>query len=156
MRQYDPSSKYFHYSQEDAKELNAPEWMLQTLTMNPSYTSWGPYEDYMCGGGTGWSSPLFYESWSMFDFGLDDLNEVVNFYFEIEKPDVVAVLNLVLWIIHPRKGASRGVEVKNIQQSDLPNIIKYLKEARDRNHNRFSKLDKQPEAGSVVLGGTKF
>jgi hypothetical protein len=153
MRQYNPGSEYFEREQAEAKELNAPDWMLQVLTMNPNYTSWGPHENYMSGDGAGWSSPVFYDSWSMFDFGLDDLNELVNFYFEVEKPKNVAVLNLVLWYIHPRKGASRGVEVKNIQQSDLPNIIKHLKEARDRNFNRFSKLDKQPEPGSAVLGG---
>lgn len=151
MRQYNPGSKYFEYEQKEAKELSAPDWMLQVLTMNPDYTSWGPYEDYMSSDNIHWSSPIFYNSWSVFDFGLDDLNEVVNFYFEVEKPENVAVLNLVLWCIHPRKGASRGIEIKNIQQSDLPNIIEYLKEARDRNCNRFSKLDKQPEP--VVLGG---
>lgn len=47
---------------------------------------------------------------------------------------------LQLWYLHPRKGASRGVYIENINQEDVPSVIKYLKEARDRNNERFSKL----------------
>jgi hypothetical protein len=51
-----------------------------------------------------------------------------------------ATVSLVLWILHPRKGASRGIEVNNITQQDLPSVFEYLKEAAQRNANRFSKL----------------
>jgi len=47
---------------------------------------------------------------------------------------------LQLWYLHPRKGCSRGVYIENIDQEDVPNIIQYLKEARNRNNERFSKL----------------
>ena len=49
-------------------------------------------------------------------------------------------LNLTLWVIHPRKGASRGVEFVDIQESQLPEIYAYLNEAASRNATRFTKL----------------
>ena len=51
-----------------------------------------------------------------------------------------AKIALQLWFLHPRKGCSRGVYVKNIEESDVPNVIEYLKEAAKRNAERFSKL----------------
>jgi len=74
-----------HFYKDDAKDLKADKWMLDLLKLNPAYTSWGPYEDYMSGPKDGWSSPQFRDGWKACDFGLDDLNEVVNFYFEIER-----------------------------------------------------------------------
>jgi hypothetical protein len=47
---------------------------------------------------------------------------------------------LQLWYLHPRKGCSRGVYIENINQKDVPSVIQHLKEARDRNNERFSKL----------------
>ncbi len=52
-----------------------------------------------------------------------------------------AHLNLILWVLHPRKGCSRGVEITHINREDIPEIIKYLKEAAKRNKHRFSKLN---------------
>ncbi len=52
-----------------------------------------------------------------------------------------AHVNLVLWMIHPRKGCSRGVEIKNIQEEDLASVFSYLKEGAKRNAERFSKID---------------
>lgn len=51
-----------------------------------------------------------------------------------------ATVNLILWMLHPRKGASRGVEVKNIKQEDLPEVFAYLREAAQRNAKRFSSI----------------
>lgn len=87
MRRFDATDE------DDVKEaarLNAEPWMLELLAMNPSYVSWGPYEDYMAKGegkpGDGWDARVISPSWKEFGpFGLDDLNEVVNFYFEIER-----------------------------------------------------------------------
>jgi len=56
-----------------------------------------------------------------------------------------AHLNLILWVIHPRKGASRGVEVKNIKKTDMPKVFKYLREARQRNHDRFFGISEEYE-----------
>lgn len=50
-----------------------------------------------------------------------------------------AVLTLVLWILHPRKGCSRGWEIKDIQKKDTQAILTFLREAADRNFQRFQK-----------------
>lgn len=49
-------------------------------------------------------------------------------------------LGLQMWFIHPRKGCSRGVFLKNIEKEEFNEVIKYLKKANERNNNRFSKL----------------
>jgi hypothetical protein len=49
-------------------------------------------------------------------------------------------LALQMWMLHPRKGAARGVILRNINQEEIPKVMEYLKEARDRNAERFSKL----------------
>lgn len=265
------------WDKKDLEKLNAEEWMLDLLKLNPSYVFWGPYEDYMCDEKGGWAAPLFNEGWDE-HIELDELNEIVNFYFEVERDshecphckgnnlnkethriyedfydfartgrrwvdkitqdEVVALVkagrlgdfmdksyrydektdtwsyydrslgekvtcgepeypsarevndaqnkkgkgflghdainhwtltetrarrlgvwgdcehcvegriydedvahvNLITWLLHPRKGCSRGVEYKRIKQEDLPSIFKYLKEANDRNMARFSKV----------------
>jgi hypothetical protein len=244
MRKFDKNDKY---DVKDLEKLNAEKWQIDCLKLNPEYVWWGNYEDYMTDDSSQWASPVEIESvddlWE-----LDDLNEVVNFYFEIirenhecpickgtglnaetreldrswydfeetgkrwcdkinqkeidtlwdagrlhcdfkHKPtaDEVnklqkerhihcainrwicvetrakslgvygycnnngcvegyiydsdkATLRLQMWVIHPRKGASRGVILKNIKKEDLPKVIKYLKDARKRNYDRFGKL----------------
>lgn len=79
MRNY-PTDKW---DRAEAKRLTPERWMLTALKMNPSYCSWGPHEDYMCGDGAGWNARVITENWSKLQFGLDDLNECVNFYFSI-------------------------------------------------------------------------
>lgn len=234
---------------EDLERLNAEPWQVDALSYNPDYTSWGNYEDYMGDHNPGWSSPVERDTWKEMDFNLNDLNEVVNFYFEIVRDSVVcphcdgegynlptlkisrdfydfantgnrwcdritqdevdaliakgrlyqfkgnepvtaervnaaerqssgvhdainrwilietrarrlgvwgqcphceghghiftapaAHLALQLWVLHPRKGAARGVYVKTIEQADLPAVIAYLRRAADRNASRFGRL----------------
>lgn len=70
----------------DAEQLRAEPWMLDQLKLNPDYVSWGPHEDYMWKEGDGWDSRSVLDTWA--DFGpwtLNDLNEVVNFYFGIDR-----------------------------------------------------------------------
>jgi hypothetical protein len=270
MRNWNPKDKSFHkYEVEDAERMGVKPWQIELLLLNPDYTSWGPHEDYMCGKESGWDSNQFFASWADFcgSFGkLDDLNELVNFYFAVEReseecktcggngyhPKAQHVVNsfyshmnpqgecwndkitqdevqalvdagrlmdythewtkgkgwvkkdpavvptaeeinsaqnmrgaglrihdainqsilidarlkrmglpktcptcdghgyvytapephveLVLWMIHPRKGAARGIEIKNIQQADLQDVFDFLRAARDRNHFRFSRI----------------
>src|SRR5579859_3305397 len=72
---------------EELERLEAPEWMIEQLKFNPSYTSWGPYEDYMSKQGDGFDCACMFESWASFGpWTLDAYNEVVNFYFEIGRP----------------------------------------------------------------------
>ena len=153
------------YDQKELKELNALPWQFALLGYNPDYTCWGPHEDYMINNSQ-WASPIFYNNWLTHEMVLDELNEVFNFYFEIDRKqknctvcDVLsrahcsncngkghvytadeARVSLVYWLVHPRKGCTRGVEVKNIQETDLPEVFAFLHEAKDRVANLFSKL----------------
>jgi hypothetical protein len=93
---------------EEAKELNAETWQLDLLKLNPSYVYWGPHEDYMCRpgeneepdpdedldspaarlfapkrSGHGWETRMLYKTWKEHNVTLDELNEVVNFYFSV-------------------------------------------------------------------------
>jgi len=295
------------YEEKEVRKMKAEIWMIEALKMNPSYTCWGPYEDYMSTmsadeakeynekaiaergvdpqrKGGGWDSRFIVDSWKDFNWELDEYNEVVNFYFEVgranrecedcensgynpktkiladnyykhssytndlaekgwgnnitedeveflvkggrlselldgwwsfdekgnvwkkmvtendkkewvvqDNPPVMptaekvnnwnrsgighdainrmilvearakrlgvwghceacegegyvytepkAKLGLVLWMLHPRKGCSRGVHIKYIKKSELKKAVEYLKEARERNADRFSKLE---------------
>jgi len=234
------------YDNDEVKNLNAEQWQIDLLKLNPEYVYWGPHEDYMYATGTGWNSRIISNTWK--DFGpweLNELNECVNFYFSVEREskecseccgngyhkDAQEVVNtfyshmndygihwndkitqdeldaliengrikqgvtveevndqnkpgskcmghdglnriilidarlkrlgiekncsvcdgngyiyvapkahvtLTLWMLHPRKGCSRGVEVSNVDQSDLPAIFDWLNEAAKRNAHRFS------------------
>lgn len=244
MRYFDKTNKY---DLQEAKEMEVPSWMLDCLQMNPSYCSWGPYEDCMTSG-VGWNEALFFETFDEM-FELDDLNEVVNFYFSVERnaedcpvclgtgknkevaelqrswydferrgdmwrdklthievdalvkekrinprdfnvehitPNIVNAaerdrsihdainraicieararsqgiwedcpncngngylfteevprLSLTLWVIHPRKGASRGVLIRHIPETKVNDAIILLAEASERNSDRFSKI----------------
>lgn len=240
-----------YYDEDEAKKLNAQQWQIDLLKLNPSYLSWGPHEDYMWKEGGGWDSRIINSTWAEFGpWGLDELNEVVNFYFSVTrasdeckicggdgyhpkahgvvntfyahqnqhgehwndkitqdeldalvdagrikngetieqvnnanrpgargfgmmshdainrfiliearckrlglpvhcdcckgdgyvytKPD--AHVSLTLWVLHPRKGCSRGVEIESITQEDLPAVYAYLNEAGRRNAERFSAI----------------
>lgn len=278
------------FDADEATRLNCEPWMLNLLNLNPSYVYWGPHEDYMWVKGEGWNSPISYDDWSAFSITLNELNEVVNFYFEcgrdrencsacggsgvhrdaqwidrsfyshsspfksptpreqqshalldsfagpggyggpvdvlghgafpseetlakygaefrafcehmrevhywcelLDASDRAALsaagrrhdggllghdainrhvlvearcerygvphtcdvcdghgdaftdpaghVGLVLWLLHPRKGASRGVEIKRLNQADLPAVFSFLREAAQRNAERFAKV----------------
>jgi len=249
------------YEHAELARLNAEPWQVALLDLNPSYVHWGPHEDYMPG--KSWQEPLFYDSWrASGPFSLDDLNEVVHFYFSVERDSercaacdgsghnpatkqisddfydcagmgrrwcdaitedeatalieagrigrkwnglnwdervvpapTAAQINainargsvvlfgegahdainstilvktrakrlgvygkctacdghgeiftapaahstLTLWVLHPRKGAARGVEVK-IVRDDLSEVYAFLREAAERNAERFAKV----------------
>ena len=235
------------YDWEEVNDLGLKEndWKLNALKMNPEYCNWGNYEDYMCSSKSGWDSPVELENIKEL-WKLDELNELINFYFEIyrnnkeckecegtgynketlqiskdwydfdnkgtrwcdnitqdevealwnngrlsefkeiptaneinqkEKTNSIhdainrficikqrakrlnvygfcskcngrgynyledtAHLALQMWFIHPRKGCSRGVYLKNIEKEEFTKVIKYLKQANKRNNERFNKL----------------
>lgn len=240
----------------EIKEIKAQPWQIELLKINPDYTAWGPYEDYMSGNEGSYDAAMKNTTWQSFkNLQLDDYNECVNFYFELTRksencscgdgyhPDArhvvdsfynhkapngigwkdkitqdeyealvekgridyknyrlppeqrvlltleevnaenaarggmghdfinqcilietrlkrlgiekdcqicngkaynyiedFARVNLILWMIHPRKGASRGVEIKNIEQKNLPEVFAFLRQAAMRNAQRFSKI----------------
>lgn len=257
------------YDEQEATILRPYPWMIELVKLNPSYVFWGPHEDYMYTKDGGWNSPIMVDTWTSMGIGLDELNEVVNFYFylyrrnhtcpacdgsgmnpetneisrsfydferrgnrwvdkitadEVEAlakegrlrdfmpypchyndesqswvgwvdgekvaidPPVlpapamvnaqshrhdainrwilikqralrlgvwgkcqhcedgviydeeVGRLGLVLWLIHLRKGASRGVDIQNIEQADIEGVVAFLQEAASRNAQRFAKI----------------
>jgi hypothetical protein len=252
MRSFDPNDEY---DRRDLEKLNAEPWMVECIKLNPEYPHWGPHEDYMIKtGSAGWDSPQTCDTWSSFGpWELNDLNEVVNFYFCIRRPserckacdgsglnprtkvlhdqfynvwrhkitqeelDMLvaegrfvrkptlervnaenlpgaahlghdginqmllvkaratrlgfyglcetchgegyvytapkAHLGLVLWVLHPRKGASRGVEIERIERAELPAAISFLREAARRNAKRFSAFDRHLSLEKPASGG---
>lgn len=228
-------------------ELNAEEWMIECLKKNPDYVWWGNYEDYMCKK-DGWDGAIESDSIEEGLWNLDELNELVNYYFEVYRSNIEceecensgynkktkqisddwydfnntgrrwcdkitqdevdalwknnrlhhdfketptaeevnkwskgrgighdainhwicveqrakrlgvwgycehcegkgriytepkAKIGLQLWMLHPRKGCSRGVYIKDIKQEELSTVISHLKEAQKRNNERFAKL----------------
>lgn len=83
---------------EESKRLLPAKWMLETLKCNPSYVWWGVHEDYMAKRGrdegeddlgrvsdSGWESRVLLGTWEDFEWNIDDYNECVNFYFEINR-----------------------------------------------------------------------
>jgi len=252
------------YDQRELEDLNAESWMVELLKMNPDYLGWGIHEDYMWKKeDRGWDSPVKVDTWKEFheSWELNDLNELVNFYFHIEREsqeckacdcsgynpetkklyddfydfnrtgsrwidnitqdevealqdagrlrkwdenlrqwvrfegltaemvnesnkdnstnrvlsghdainqcilvetrakrlgvwgqckycegrgyiylEPMARLKLTLWFLHPRKGCSRGVEIQDIKENQLPEVYGYLREAAERNAERFSRI----------------
>lgn len=236
--------------------------MVALLDLNSGYVHWGPGEESMSVRDTGWSSAIVLPTWKEFAFPQDDLNEVVHFYFSVERtsvtckscdstgsnPDTKALsedfydfkergrrwcdritqdevdaliargrlgsvynrdsktwgppnpiptveevnaangsggrsfdyrhdainrwilietrakrlgvwgdcseceghgylftapaahVELTLWVLHPRKGCSRGVRIENIERNELPAIYTYLRAAAERNAQRFAKI----------------
>jgi hypothetical protein len=144
MRQYPSNEKD---DQQNLAMLNAETWQIELLKLNPSYLWWGCYEDYMSDDNKGWSSRTIMENWDECkNWDLDELNELVNFYFEVyrksEPCEDKAKVALQLWYINPRKGCSRGAYIKEIKEDEIPQVIDYLNNARERNEHRFSGLDK--------------
>lgn len=141
---------YYHQGR-DFLSRSENQWMTDCLTLNPTYTGWGNGCEYMWSEGNGWDSELeFYRVNSLFE--LDDLNELVHFYFYLDFPmnymedespyddNNPITLGLQMWLLHPRKGASRGAILHRICYEDLPVVLDYLRGARDRNQARFSQL----------------
>lgn len=134
MKSFDPNDQ-FDRDYLGELGLTTTSWQLQLLAFNPSYVFWAPGDDYMVG--DGWEKNWRFQTWSEFrsaGWNLDDLNECVHFYFEIQRDRSVRV---VFWMIHPRKGGSRGITV-GITQDDVPAVLSYLAEAARRNAARFA------------------
>jgi len=51
-----------------------------------------------------------------------------------------AHVSLTLWMLHPRKGCSRGVEIKRVEEADLLAVYKWLRTAAARNADRFAHI----------------
>jgi hypothetical protein len=252
MKSYDESDEY---DNKEWAKLKGEPWMRELLEMNPEYVFWGPGDDYMKAPGDGWDAALEFSTWKEFaGFQLNDMNECVHFYFEVnrknrqcmdclgngfnaetreledsfyafgrpsreawndkitqeevqvlldnnrlfqftlksDKPPTAAEVNeaqrsrpalgshdginkailvearakrlgvyglcetcngeghiyeepnayagLVLWVLHPRKGASRGVSIERLEREDLPQVFEFLTAAAKRNAGNFEKV----------------
>ncbi len=71
--------------QEYLQNLNAKPWQIELLRANPTYVHWGCYEDYMSVEGERWTSRIIIPTWKQYvqEWGLNELNELVNFYFQV-------------------------------------------------------------------------
>ncbi len=49
-------------------------------------------------------------------------------------------INLVIWMIHPRKSASRGVRINRLSKADASAARKWLAKAAKRNPDRFARV----------------
>ena len=47
-------------------------------------------------------------------------------------------LVLYLWLLHPRKGASRGVTIKNVQLEELPEVKEFLRYSMEQHKKHFA------------------
>lgn len=73
--------------QKELARLNVEPWMVEYLKLNPEYVHWGPGEDHMATNGENWGDSQEVGGWSAFGpWKLDELNECVHFYFELERP----------------------------------------------------------------------
>lgn len=73
--------------QQELSRLNVEPWMIDHLKLNPEYVHWGPGEDYMSTKGESWGASQEVDGWSAFGpWDLDELNECVHFYFELDRP----------------------------------------------------------------------
>jgi hypothetical protein len=72
---------------DEIAELKAADWQIEVLRLNPDYTAWGNFEDYMANFGEGWDARAEFDDWTSAKapLQLDDLNELVNFYFEVDR-----------------------------------------------------------------------
>lgn len=85
MNRFDPEEET---DRRDLARLNVEPWMAEQLRLNPRYTGWGPGMDYMKSSGSG--EEHGYDrgaetSWADFQLQLDDYNECVHFYFELDR-----------------------------------------------------------------------
>lgn len=62
-----------------------------------------------------------------------------------------AKLNLVLWWLYPRKGASGGVTIEDVKQEDMPKVLAWLRHAAERNAAKFVNIPSPPASEVVVL-----
>ncbi len=130
------------YDRAELVRLNAAPWMVDLLKCNPAYCAWGPYEDYMWRPGWdepdatnprrenyGWESRILVPTWADFELELNDLNEIVNFYFSVVRdseecaecdatgyhPDALVVSKSFYWHSSPFVAETRDMR----ETSDL-------------------------------------
>jgi hypothetical protein len=109
------------------------------------YAGWSPGGDYLGWPKEGWTSNQEYATSAEFIeayAGADpELNLVADFYFTPhtdadDQPD--GTFGLLLWMLHPRKGAGRGITVKLVDEGDLDAIKAILRESFVQHQKHFA------------------
>lgn len=128
----------------------APKWMRDAaqLTNPHCHSTWGPGTDCMEDDSPdgGWSAGKTFDTWTEFHerWGdVDEFNRCVDFYFDVSASEAKPAsyrLRLTLWMLHPRKGASRGVRVLSISESEVPQVRAWLALAAKDNAELFSRV----------------
>src|SRR5690606_30806473 len=78
------------YDEREIQELNAEPWMIDILKLNVGYNHWGCFEDYMNKEDAGWETRSILQSFDEM-WKLDDYNELVNFYFGINRESIECI-----------------------------------------------------------------
>lgn len=90
--------------------------------------------------------PKFKELFTGFpNWELNDLNELIGVRFGFD-PHGRRLERVYFWMAHPRKGCSRRVMINNITEADLPSILTYVLEGRERARLR---LDPSPDTADL-------
>jgi hypothetical protein len=83
-----------------------------------------------------------FRSWhtfyATFNWRMPDLNQIVDYFFEAapsERTPHSATLNL--WVLYPRKCASRAIVVHGVNDQDASQVEEVLSAARKRLSRRF-------------------
>lgn len=97
------------------------------------YIGWIPGWDYMNGKGN-YDSNIHFKTWKEFyELWKDndtEFNSIVNYYFSEsvrDENDTVLEVSLNMWLLHPRKGASRSVKVEFVKELELEQVKEFLK-----------------------------
>jgi hypothetical protein len=121
------------------------------------WMQWTPNGNVECDPPTKYPTPDEVNEWAKKGFGHDAINRWIcvearaknlGVYGKCEHcggkgyifDEDEVTLSLQLWVLHPRKGCSRGVLIKNIRESDMPAVYELLRTAAERNANRFAKI----------------
>lgn len=121
------------------------------------WVHWTPNGNVECDPPTKYPTPDEVNEWAKKGFGHDAINRWIcvearaknlGVYGKCEHcggkgyifDEDEVTLSLQLWVLHPRKGCSRGVLIKNIRESDMSAVYELLRTAAERNANRFAKI----------------
>lgn len=115
------------------------------------YIGWSPSGDYLGAPATGaYEENGKHKTWKDFqaEWGEEDVdcNLVADFYFDVS--DDKKTLSLNIWMLHPRKGASKAVTVESVTEADIPAIKRYLKLSLELHMKHFQFVSGDNDKGT--------
>lgn len=140
---------------EAQSKLKIPDYIKRALSLNGNnYTGWQVGCDYMSmDERQGWSQCFSFKNLSgCWLDELDELNELSSWYFFAEFDEVDTWrLGVQLWLRHPRKGASRGIEIKDLSLQDFKAVLKIIKDGFGRIVNWHAPLFESENKASIEI-----